>query len=359
MWITMKTCSIQNKEDIGKILLNHTNEFNNVFEFKKKNILQSNRRTVPGMDFILLKANLTPLQIQKTNSSKSLLRKNNKMHFVSCVNIKNTKGEYFSSIIDNLCENDRIILINGVVLKQFTICNSNTLSVLVQPQDNSSVILFKYKNLLEKSNSILEKNLSLLTGSGVYSIFGILKKIVRFNDDNELLSLTLLSCDKSRLKTLKYSNFGSGFKNITKETASGVKYDFCSNKVDILVKTPSNDFNSLSLNQRICLNNVKVKIINDSDIFLLYMNGLSHNIKAVPTETGIVNSLRPPTRHFSIPNELKPATRLKFKKISDDVKLVLTDGIQELNTNISPLEKERLSVQQCKHNKKCVDLFVL
>ncbi|XP_022179837.1 uncharacterized protein LOC111040291 isoform X2 [Myzus persicae] len=350
MWTTMKTYSMHDEEDIDEILLNIKNEFNNVFEFNRKSIQNSNTRTITGMDLILLKANLTPLQIQKTNSSKSLLRKNSKKYFVSCINIKNNKGEYFSSLVNNLCENDRIVLINGVVLKQFTICNSNKLTVLVRPQDHSSVILFKYKHLLEKSNSILEKNLSLLTGSGVYSIFGNIKKIVRFNDDDEVLSLTLLSCDKSKLKTLKYSHFGSGYKNINKETASGVKYDFCSNRVDILVKTPSNDFNSLSLNQRISLNDVKVENINDSDIFLLHMNGYSHNIKADPIETGIVNSLRPPTRHFSIPSELKHATKLKLKKMSNDVKLVLTDNIQELNTNISPLETERLNVQQCEHN---------
>jgi len=353
----MKTYYIQNEEDIDEILLNHMNEFNNVFELNKTNILQSNKKTIPGMDLILLKANLTSLQIQKTNSSKSLLRKNSKMYFVSCINIKNKRGECFSSLIGNLCENDRIVIINGVVLKQFTICNSNKLTVLVRPQDNSTVILFKCRNLFENTNSILEKNLSLLTGPGVYPIFGNVKKITRYYDE-ELISIRLQSCDKSCLKTVKHFHFISGYKNIiNKKSTSDLKYDFFSNKVDILVKTPSKDFTSLSLNQRICLNNVTVENINNSDIFLLHMNGYSHNIKADPIETGIVNSLRPPTRHFSIPNELKPAFRPKFKKLSDDIQLVLNDNIQELNTNISPSKKVLLNVQQSKHSKtKFVDL---
>lgn len=351
MWITMKTYSIQNEEDIDKILLNNIDEFNNVFELTKNNILHTNKKYLPDMDLILFHANLTSLQLQKSNSSKPLLRKNNKSYLVNFVNIKNEKGENFSSLIDNLCENDRIIIINTVVLKQFNICNSNKLTVLVRPQDNSSVILFKNKNLLEKSYSILAKNLSLLSGSGVYSIFGIVHKIVTY-DDNELISLRLLSCDKSRLKTLRNSHFVSGYKHINKNT-SGVKYDCFSNKFDILVKSPSNDFTSLSRNQRICLNNVKVKNINDSDIFLLHMNGYSHNIKADPIETGIANSLRPPSRHFSIPSELRPTIRPKFKKLSNDVKLVLNDNIQELSTNISPLENEAiaLNVQQSMRNK--------
>lgn len=357
MWKKMNTYSIQNVDDIGEILLNNMNDFNNVFELNKKNILQSNKKNISGMDLILLKAKLTPLKIQKTNSSKSLLKQNSKMYFVSCINIKNKQDECFSSLINSLCENDRIIIINGVVLKQFSICNSNILTVLIRPQDNSSVILFKYKNSLKKLNSIFEKNLSLLTGSGVYSIFGNVKKIVKFNDE-ELMALRLQSCDKASLKTLKYSHFVNVYKNVVnKETASEVKYDFFSNKVDILVETPSIDFTSLSLNQRICLNNVKVKNINNSNIFLLYVNGNSQNIKADPIETGIINSLRPPTRHFPIPNELKPAIRPKFKKLSSDVQLVLKNNIEELNTTISPLETLPLIFEQSKQNKtKILDL---
>lgn len=345
----MKT--IQNEDVINEILFNDTDELNNVFELTKNNILHTNKKYLPDMDLILFKANLTSLQLQKTNSSKSLLRKNNKTYLVNFVNIKNEKGENFSSLIDNLCENDRIIIINAVVLKQFNICNSNKLSVLVRPQDNSSVILFQSKNLLEKSYSILAKNLSLLSGSGVYSIFGIVQKIVKC-DDNESISLRLLSCDKSSIKTLRSSHFVSGYKNINKNT-SGIKYDYFSNKVDILVKSPSNDFTSLSHNQRICLNNIKVKNINDSDIFLLHMNGYSHNIKADPIETGIANSLKPPSRHFSIPSELRPIIRPKFKKLSNDVQLVLNDNIQDLSTNISSLENEAiaLNVQQSICNK--------
>ncbi|XP_027842484.2 uncharacterized protein LOC114123635 [Aphis gossypii] len=351
MWIKMKQYSIQNEEDINEILVNNMDDFNNVFELNKKNILQSNKKIMPGMDLILLKANLTPLQIQKTNSSKSLLRKNSKMYIVSCINIKNKKGEYFSSLIDDISENDRIIVINGVVLKQFSTCNSSILTVLVRPQDNSSVILFKYKTVLEKSNSLLEKNLSLLTGSGVYSLFGNVKKIERY-DDEKLMYLRLQCCDKSCIKTLKYSNFVSEYKNnVNNKTSSGIKYDFYSNKINILVKSPSNDFISLSLNQRISLNNVKVKNIDDSDIFLLLMNGNSQNIKADPIEIGIINSLRPPTKHFPIPNELKPATRPKIKPLSSDVQLVLKDNTQKLSTIISSSETLPISFQQSEHNE--------
>ncbi|XP_026811884.1 uncharacterized protein LOC113552994 [Rhopalosiphum maidis] len=350
MWIKMKTYFIQNEEDVSEILVNNMNDFNNVFELNKKNILKSNKKMISGMDLILLKANLTPLKIQRTNTSKSLLKKNSKMYFVSCINIKNKKGEYFSSLINDISEHDRIIIIDGLVLKQFSICNSSILTVLVRPQDNSSIVLFKYKTALKKSNTLLENNLSLLTGPGIYSLFGNVKKIVKY-DDEELMLLRLQCCDKSCIKTLKYSNFIDEYKNnANKKIASEMKYDFFSNKIDILVKTPSTDFISLLLNQLICLKNVEVKNINNSDIFSLQINGINQNIKADPIETGIVNSLRPPTRHFPIPNELKPATRPKIKQLSSDVQLVLKDKTQESSIIISPTE-EPISFQQSQHDE--------
>ncbi|CAI6366546.1 unnamed protein product [Macrosiphum euphorbiae] len=349
MWTTMKTYYIQEEEDIGEILLKKVNEFNNVFELNKKNILKSNKKTIPGMDLILLNANLTSLKIKKNNSSKSLLRKNSKMYYISCINIKNKKGECFSSLIDNLSENDRIVIINGVVLKQFIMCNSNKLTVLVRSQDNSSVILFKSKShviikLLEKPTSASRNNLSSLTGSGVYSIYGFVKKITRYYDE-ELISIRLQSYDKSSIKTLKYFHFNSGYQNIiNNKTASGLKHDFLSNKVDILVKTPTKDFTSLSLNQRICLSNVTVENINDSDIFLLHMDGNGHNIIALSMES--IKTVRP----------LQPEIQPKFKKLSDDVQLVLNDNFRELTTNITALEKP-INVQQSKQKKiKCMNL---
>jgi len=329
MWIEMKTYSIQNGEDIDTLLLDNMNESNNAFELYKKDIQQYNKNTIDGEDSIMLTAILTPLEIQNTNSSKTLLKKPSKTYLIDFTNVKNHNGEYFSSIIDHLYENDRIFIFNGVVLHQFTTSNPNLLTILVQPQNNSSVILFKSNDSLA-SIPILEKNLSLLTGSGVYSIFGNIQRIV--NCGEKFMSLTLLSCDKSIIKTLKYHNYFSAFENAVdnNQTASLVNYNFSSKTVDILVITPSNDFTSLSLNQRICLNNVKVKNVKDSEIFLLFVNGYSENIKAIPMENGISNSLRLPSRNCPVSDELKPEIcYCKFKKLSSDVQLVLKHSIQD------------------------------
>lgn len=146
MWIKMKTYFIQNKEDIDEILLNDIKDFNNVFELDMKNVqsVWSNKKNIHDTDLTVLQANITSLKKESICSLVSLKRMNSQMYIVSCLNIKNKKGEYFSSIINNLCENDRIIIINGVILEQFTKYNYDKLTVLVRPQDKSSAILFKY-----------------------------------------------------------------------------------------------------------------------------------------------------------------------------------------------------------------------
>jgi len=116
--------------------------------------------------------------------------------------------------------------------------------------------------------------------------------------------------------------------------AGGKEFDFFSNKVDILVKNPCTEFNSLLLNQRIYLNNVKVKISNESNIFALKVMGVKSNLISIPIETSNINSLRPPTKHFPVPDELKPANRsLKAKQ----------------KIKLSPIKKQALTFQRRHH----------
>lgn len=349
----MKTYPIQNEEDIHEILLNNKNDFNNVFELNVKNVQPwSKKISKPGMDLAVFEAKITPLIKQiSCDSEITLIRKNSKMYIVSFLNIINKKGEYFSSVIDDLSENDRIIIMNGVVLKNFTKFNPNKLTVLVRPQDNSSVILFKHQNsVLEKSNLLIQKNLSLITDSGVNSLYGTIKKIIKYVDA-DLMLLRLQCCDKSCIKTHKYSHSESEYKNIVnEEKITGVKYDFYSNKVDIIVENPSNDFTSLALNQQIHLNNIKVKNVIGTNIYSLTVLGKIQNLKADPIDIGIVSPHRSPKKRFIIPTDLRPVNRIKLNHISNDIQLVSIATSVESSTTISPSGTSP-SFQQSKFNE--------
>lgn len=330
----MKTFVIKTEEDICKILGNNNiKHLNNSFEIIFKDVKQySKKQNKIGMDLIMFDTHMVPLRIQKSNSLIALFRGDSKSYIVSFVNIKNDKGEYFSSLVENLSKNDRILITNGVVLKNALTFNNNRLTIAVRPENHSSVFLFKYKSsYIENPSLTLVKNLSKITGSGTYSLFGNITRIIKYTDE-KLMLLRIQCFDKCSIKTRKYPQFVHEFKNISKEeTISGIKYDCSSNTIDILVKKPCQSFITLTLNQRIYLNNVKVNYSSDLELFLLHVKGKIENLKADPIETNSVNSLRPPIKYFPIPNELKPAIRLKTKQISCNIQVNSNDQLQRLN----------------------------
>lgn len=329
----MKTFVIKIKEDICEILENNNiKHLNNSFEITFKDVKQYSKiQNKIGMDLIMFDTHMVPLTIRKSNSFISLFRGNNKNYIVSFVNIKNDKGEYFSSLVDNLSKNDRILITNGVILKNALTFNNNRLTIAVRPENHSSVFLFKYDSSIEKPTLTSVKNLSKITGSGTYSLFGHITRIIKYTDEN-LMLLRLQCFDKCSIKVRKYPKFIREFKNILKEeTISGIKYDCSSNNIDILVKNPCQHFITLTLNRRIHLNNVKVNYSSNLELFLFYLKGKKENIKADPIETSSVSSLRPPTIYFPIPNELKPTTRLKTKQISSDVQTDSNNQFQRSN----------------------------
>jgi len=259
--------------------------------------------------------------MQQSDSSFSLVRKNSQNLFVSFVNIKNEKEEYLSSEIDNLSEHHKFLIIDGIVLELNLICNRNKLTVAVRPENNPTVFLFKYGDSLKPSkylNVLVEKNLSKITDCGVYSLFGHITNIIKYIDE-ELMLIRLQCCDQCVIKFHKYPECVYTFKNISKEEiTAGVKYDFFSKFVDILIENPCADFTTLRTNQRIFLNEVIVKYSNDSKIFSLHAKGETKNLKADPLQTGSVKSLRPPVKCFPIPNKLKPVTRIQTKQKTNE-----------------------------------------
>lgn len=341
MWIQMKTYKIKSEEDICEALESYkTKEPNNIYELKMIDVEKQKVHKENNQEFISLKANMVLLKQQKSDSSTFLSRENCKNYIVHLVNIKNKEGEHFSNIINNLSHNDRILLIDGIVMKSPSLFFNNTLTMVIRPENNSSVILLKCGSLfLKKTNSIIEKNLTQLTGPGCYSLFGNVFKTMKYTDDDFML-LRIQCFDKSCIKTYKYPNFVCELKNVlTHYKKTSVQYDFSSNRVDILVKNPCSNFTSLVPDQRIVLNNVKVKYSNDLELFLLLVKGDINNLSANPIETISVKSLRPPMKQFPIPNDLKLGIGPIKKPISSEGSSVSNNRLNELNTIVSTSEQ--------------------
>lgn len=303
----MTTYKFEKKEDICKILLlNNVKRLNDAFEIVVKDINKHRTKNfIDGSDFVILEMHVFPLTFQN-DSPITLHRNDSKLYYVYFVNVKNENDEHFSHLIENLHENDRILITNGVLSKNCVKFQTVRWNLTVRSENNSSVFLFKFSGIHSAmSDLLIQKNLSSISRPGVYLLFGRVLKIIKYPNENCML-LRILCCDKSCVKTLKYPH---SEKELKSDLTEGNEFDFFSNKVDILVENPGEEFNSLLLNQRIYLNNVKVNISNESNIFALKVMGVKSNLISDPIETSNVKSLRPPTKHFPIPDELKPAVR--------------------------------------------------
>lgn len=342
MSIQMKTYKIKAEVDILEMLIsNDIQNFDNAFEIVFKNVkkkfckFEENSST----DSVVFKVSMATLKIEN-NYSNSLTRGNSKDYEVVFINVKNEDGEYFSSLVENLCENDRILIIDGFLCKKSISNYNNTLCVVVRPP--SSVFLFKYDRSSDNEIiPLIDKNLSKITGVGSYSLFGCITNIIKYIDQENFMLIRMKCNDELVIKTLKYPHHVNEFKNVSKEEiTSGLNYDYSTKKVDILVKNPCTDFTSLKLDQRICLNNVKVKCSKDSRIFSLHVKGKAKNLKAEPVETSSVNSLRPPKKLFQIPSELRPLAKSKTKTISNNTQFASNNSFQRSN-KMSPLKKSQ------------------
>lgn len=358
----VQTHQILRELDICKILENNNlNHPCNIFEIVKKNITKyCNRQNDKGTHFNLIEARMVSVKINQSNFS--LVREMNRLSSVIFVNMKNENGDLVNSLIEKLHKNDRILIINALPYRTSTVLRDIKLTIVVKPEINSSVFLFKcgsssIEQLNNPKNSLIEKNLSEITDTGVYSLFGFVNKILKYTDEDIIL-LRLKCSDKSCIKTRKYSYSDREFKNISKEEiASGLKYDSYSNKVDILVLEPCVDFMSLILNQRILLNNIKVKFSNNLDVFSFHMKGRTENLKADPIETVSVKSLRAPTKQFPIPNELKPTiSKPKSKQISSSAQLNQLDKFQVLTKTDHPSKQFSLSTKQSEHQTNLLSI---
>lgn len=349
MWLDMKIHDIISEEDIREILISYKiKHLRNIFELMVKNIKCIKKQNKIGMDLVLFEANMAQMKLQKSESS--LIRESSNNYVVTCTNIKNENGEYFSYFVNTLNENDRIVFVNAIVQRiKKTICvNSDKTIITIRPENNPLVFVFKYRSLCPEKLNVEVSNLSRLTNSGTYSLFGCVKRIIKYSDEDYML-LRIQCNDKSFIKIHKFPHSVQEFSKISKvEKISGVKYDYSSNNVDILIKTPSDDFISLVPKQRIYLNNVKVKYSDDIHLYSLYIKGHAKNIRADPVVTSSINSLRPPTKYFPIPNELKPTAEPKKKQIvSNEFQSTSKDLLyQKLNKIVAPPSKLKLSTKQ-------------
>lgn len=211
----------------------------------------------------------------------SIFKKNSQLVDVAFNNVMNEINEFISTFIKILNEEDRILIIDGLVLGNSANSPISKCLISVRPEKKPSIILLKLtSSSLENSNLLQNKNLAKITGPGIYLLFGNIKTIIKYTDE-EFMLLRIQSYDKCCIRVRKYPHKIHNFNNISgRETMTGVKSDLFSYKVDILVKKPCQDFLSLILDQQIILYNIKVIHSNNSGIFSLCVNGKSTNLKA-------------------------------------------------------------------------------
>lgn len=227
----------------------------------------------------MIKAHVNNLNINY-EAGFSITRKNNQITNIAFKNVINEIYEFFSSFIKFLNKEDRILIIDGLVIGNKTDSISKGL-IAVQSQNNTPIILLKSSVLpLEKTNLLQNKNLAKIIGPGIYLLFGNIKTIIKYTDE-EFMLLRIQSYDKCYIRVRKYPYSIHNFNNISNyEKKNGVKSDLFSYQVDIVIKKPCKDFLSLILGQQVILYNVKVIHSNKSDTYSLYVNGKSTNLKA-------------------------------------------------------------------------------
>ncbi|XP_008183703.1 uncharacterized protein LOC100569909 isoform X2 [Acyrthosiphon pisum] len=304
-YVPIKTFYFKTEEDILRLFkINKIQYKTSIYEVVSKNInrisLKNNCFNPKVLDCVLIEANMNKLVVN-CKLGFSIIKKNSQLVDVAFNNVRNEINEFISTFIKILNEEDRILIIDGLVFGNSTNSSISKSLISVRPEKNSSIILLKLTDLsLEYSNLLQNKNLAKITGPGIYLLFGNIKAIIRYTDE-EFMLLRIQSYDKCYIRVRKYPHNIHNFNNISGyETMIGVKSDMFSYKVDILVKKPSQDFLSLLLDQQIILYNIKVIHSNNSGIFSLCVNGKSTNLKAhkvIPKFEKI-----PTTQHISEPS---------------------------------------------------------
>lgn len=291
----MKTYFIQNEDQIPKNIKDNTKAIQIIFKNIKKRFYKD--RSPTDKDLFLFEASPIPLQMKTFDLN----------FIIMFVNVKNEYGEFFSSLVDNLSENDIIVIIDAIIVTK-----NDNYHVKVQPENNPSVFLFKMNSFSLESNLSKEENLSKISGTGIYSLFGYVRKTA-ISADKECMWVRIKSSDLSCINILRYPF------NLH-DTRKQKNYKKYSKIVDILTENPCNDFISLVRGQQILLRNVKVSRVDNSNCFLLCVQGITDHLKTI-TMNNNTNNLSLLQQQSPIINKLTPSTGPKSKPITFHTKL--------------------------------------
>lgn len=326
----MKTYCVENEYQIPNIIKKETKAIKIMFKNIKKRF--DKKCCATYMDYFLFKASPMPLQIKKLNRDLIIM----------FVNVKNEYGEFFSSIVDNLSENDIIVIIDAIIATK----NDKHCHVYVQPENNPSVYLLKLTGSSLRSNLLKDKNLSKISGTGIYSLFGYVRKTA-ISADKECMWLKVKSSDESCINILRYPFAIHDTKRVNNY------YKKCSKYFDVLIENPCNDFVSLVFGQQILLQNVKVNRVDNSNCFLLCVQGMTDHLKTITIGSN-TNHITPLQQKVPNLNELIPTARIEANQIP------IHEELKPLSTSCSKDECEinvpnsRLTVKSnsppCKDN---------
>lgn len=285
----MKTYCVQNEDEISNIIKKNAETIQIVFKNIKKRF--NTKSFSSEKDFFLFEA--SPILSQQNVFNTSFI--------IMFENVKNEFGEFFSSLVNCLSENDVIVIVNGIVSNK-----NDYYHVYVQPESDSSVFLFKLNSLsYSESNLLPDKNLSKISGTGIYSIFGYVRETA-ISNDKECMWIRIKCSDKSCINILRYPF-------AVHDTRRLNNYKKYSNHVDILVENPCNNFISLVFGHRIHLKNVKVNRVDNSDCFLLCVQGITDHLIALKIKND--NNYLTPLQQQIQKNKLMSVTRLKSNQI--------------------------------------------
>ncbi|CAH1731266.1 uncharacterized protein LOC114120537 [Aphis gossypii] len=357
-YVPIKTYYFKTEEDICILFKTNKIQFkSSVYEIISQNInkISLDCDCIHSKDCVLIEANVNKLNINH-EAGFSITRNNNQITDVVFKNVINEIYEFLSSFIVFLNKDDRILIIDGLVIGNMTDFSSKDL-IAVQSHINTPVILLKSSLLpLEKTNLLQNKNLAKIIGPGIYLLFGDIKTIIKYTDE-EFMLLRIQSYDKCYTRVRKYPHSIHNFNNISEyEIMNGVKSDLFSYQVDILIKKPCKDFLSLILSQQVILYNVKVVHSNKADTYSLYVNGKSTNLKAlkviprleeIPTAQ---NNPAEPSFDDEVSN-LPPCPKsLKLKPNTTDNHIIKTGNCSSCNKFINN-NNEAQKNDNYQHNK--------
>lgn len=259
----------------------------------------------PDVDYVCGTTYIYPFKIQ-CNSCFTILKEKSIFCDIVFAYVQNEKGVKMSSLVNSFSKNDRILVLNASFSKIFGVEHL----FILPHKKNLSIFHFKYNErplFPYRIDDIYFK----LTDTNIYSLFGRVIEIKKKIDEDKMhLMIQCYGYQNNPLYVYKPNNFSQD------DIMCMVKCNCFPELIDVMVNEPNTDFNLLTPDQQIQLNNVKANYLRSLNMYSLYVKGEPENLSFISK-----NITLPDKDQNTIPKKLNSMT---FSK---------ADESQESNTS--------------------------